>query len=398
VITTSIPNEYNQHEEESYEDWSFRLLLGKAKKEVKLSWAQIRDMLGLTCTTDHLRHQAHGMLAYASYQREAHTDATAIGEIEAKEAALRREKMRMQDQKRELNKLLREWARAEHLEETIQKAVKGMHALPVIPSAPFSVSADAEKKEAALLLSDWHYGQWSSNSCNTFNDKVFNDRIIELMNQVILYCAQHNVSTVHVFALGDLINGLIHVTTRISNTENVIDQTIHVAESLAYMLNVLSAHCEVKVYFARGNHDRVTPNKKESITGESFFDLIPWYLQARLQDNNKVEFAGNTIDSEIISADIMGSLVYGVHGHRDKVPTVVQNLSLMTKRIPDYVVMGHTHHAESNEIQGAEVIVNPSLSGTDSYAYELRRTSKPAQTLLIFTHQGLLCTYKINLS
>ena len=93
----------------------------------------------------------------------------------------------------------------------------------------------------------------------------------------------------------------------------------------------------------------------------------------------------------------MGNTIFAVHGHKDKPAGAVQNLSLLLKQFPDMVLMGHFHSTAEREIQGAEVIVNGSLCGTDDYAMSLRRTSHSTQKLLIIDHEGRQCTYNIRL-
>jgi UDP-2,3-diacylglucosamine pyrophosphatase LpxH len=399
----AIPAEYNQQPGETLNAWKYRMIFAKTKKECKLSWNEICDMLSLGCSGEYLRKIAYGIKEYADYVEEEteersdqYYNADEITEMENKEFQLRREKMRMQDQKRELNKLLREWARAEHIQREIGKAVE--NAAKQHPLKFKKRKHEFKNREAALILSDWHKGLKTINLENTFNDAVFIQRITELVEKTVEYGHDHKVKTIHVFALGDLINGLIHVTTRINNTEDVIKQSMSVAETLCNIVGTLSEEFEeVKVYFARGNHDRVTPNKKESIAGESFFDVVPWYLQARLEGIKNVELVENQKNDEIIVANIMGSKIFAVHGHNDKVSNVVQNLSLMLKEFPNYIFMGHYHHNAEDEIHGAEVIVNSSLSGTDDYAIDIRSTAKPAQKLIIFNENGRLCTYNIRL-
>ena len=93
----------------------------------------------------------------------------------------------------------------------------------------------------------------------------------------------------------------------------------------------------------------------------------------------------------------MGQTIFAAHGHKDKPATAVEHLSLLLKTFPDMVLLGHYHSAAEREIQGAEVIVNGSLCGTDDYAMSLRRTSKPSQKLLVINREGRLCTYNITL-
>ena len=67
-------------------------------------------------------------------------------------------------------------------------------------------------REGALLLSDWHKGQFTSNHWNLYNDVEFKKRIEILVSKAIAYGHVNQVRCMHVFTLGDLINGLIHVT------------------------------------------------------------------------------------------------------------------------------------------------------------------------------------------
>ena len=103
----------------------------------------------------------------------------------------------------------------------------------------------------------------------------------------------------------------------------------------------------------------------------------------------------STLDHEICVTDIMGHTVFATHGHRDNVNNVVSNLALMLKQFPDYVFMAHYHHHVEEEFHGCDVVVNPSLVGAEEHSKGIRKTSKPAQKLLIFTEEGRECTYVI---
>lgn len=403
-----IKPEYMQRPEESIQDWKFRLILGKARKQVKLNWNTIADLLGVDGSGEYLRKKAYGVLEYIEwlqekYDLEVNDDGVLetivkISELEEKRFEYEKERIRVQDQKRELRALLREWARAEKIKEDIQNAIKEMNKVDPIKFEPKPKKSNAQR-EGAVLFSDWHRGSRSNNHWNRFTDVEFNRRIKKLVEKTIIYGKEQNIRTLHVFLLGDLINGLIHVTTRIENMEHVVKSTKVVAELLAQVLAKFAEEFEeVKVYSARGNHDRVTPNKAESISKESFFDFIPWYLEARLKDIENIKIVENRYDDEIIVTKICGYNIFAVHGHRDKVSNVVSNLSQMIRIFPDYIFMGHYHHLEENEFHGTEVIVNSSLSGTDDYAKEIRKTSKPAQKFIVFDKkEGRLCTYNIRL-
>src|SRR5690606_31399855 len=141
--------------------------------------------------------------------------------------------------------------------------------------------------------------------------------------------------------------------------------------------------------------DRVASNKQEEVSSESFNDIIHWYLKTRLKEFENVEIVDNEYDDEIIVADILGHTVFGVHGHRDKLNNIVSDLTLMIKKIPKYIFSGHIHKTYENEVHGIVHVVNSSLSGVDDYSKDIRKTSIPAQKLIIFNEKGRLCTYNI---
>jgi hypothetical protein len=108
--TVALLPEYNQQNNEELLDWKYRLIFGKAKKEVKLSWDEISLLLGLCCSGEYLHKIAYGVLEYSEHLESKNLQVlssnaeTIIGELEMKRFEMEREKMRMQDQKRELNK------------------------------------------------------------------------------------------------------------------------------------------------------------------------------------------------------------------------------------------------------------------------------------------------------
>lgn len=210
----------NQYPEESYEDWFYRLALAKSKKEIQASWQEVADILHLPYGAEHFRKVAYGLLDYRKYldaKDRAELDNSVRSEFEEKELELRREKMRLQDQKREVNKLLREWARAEHIQNEIQNAICNIEPLPAMER--HAEHSGISKNEAILMLSDWHIGMMTDNAVNTFNHAILMERIEKLLERTIRHCQKHDVYRIHLFVLGDIVNGLIHITTRINNEE-----------------------------------------------------------------------------------------------------------------------------------------------------------------------------------
>lgn len=309
-------------------------------------------------------------------------------------------KRQLWDQRREYNKMLTNDARADHLVERLIEAAK---AAPLKDySKIFTFKSGKSSEEAVLCLSDWHYGQVSSNIWNEYNVDICKDRVSKLFNKVSRALQEHNIKTLHIALLGDFVNGAIHTGCRVAAEEDTCDQLMHVSEILANFINAISVCANhVNVYSTYGNHARTIQNKDDSIHSDNMERVIPWWLKQRLKDNHRV----NIIDSEyyeFIYFNVCGHNIVCTHGDLDKFKDigVVVN-SLFTKKYGktiDYTFSADKHHLEAFEQFGIESTLVGSLCGTDEYANNKRLYSQPMQTLCIFTPEdGKLCSYSIKL-
>jgi predicted phosphodiesterase len=379
--------------EETLPQYKERLVLNK--EAYGLSWNDIAqlwfDHTGERKSDDHFRKYRRKLL---NKSNKVESKQLEIDDFEDKIIQFQKEKYKIQDQKREYRNLIRQEARFEHLRDEIIKAVKEVANLkPLIWSKPHPIHG---AKEAVVLFSDWHYGIVSDNYFNKFNPEIFRERVQKLVHKTIEYGKLHQIKTLHCFNLGDLLSGILHVSVRVQNSEDIISQVKVVSEVLSEVLAKLASEFEeVKFYSVRGNHDRVTPNKADALSKESFADIIPWFIEARTSHISNLKVMPNTYDDEMIVADVCGHKVIGVHGHKDRVHEVAQNLTVMLKMIPATICLGHYHHNWEKEFNGIDVVVNPSLSGTDEYARDIRKVSKPAQKMLVYDETGQIATYKI---
>ena len=309
-------------------------------------------------------------------------------------------KKQLSDQRREYNKMLVSDARADNLAE---KLVEAANIVPLKNySNMFTFKNNASCEEALLALSDWHYGQVSSNIWNEYNTEVCLQRVSKLFDKVSSALIEHNVNTLHVVLLGDFVNGSIHTGCRVAAEESTCEQLMHVSEILANFINSLSVCVgKVNIYSTYGNHARTIQNKNDSIHSDNMERVIPWWLKQRLLNNDKVD----VIDSEFyefIYFNVCGYNVVCSHGDLDQFKSFgVTVNSLFSKKYGktiDYTFSGDKHHLEAFEQLGVESTLVGSLCGTDEYANNKRLYSYPMQTLCIFNpDDGKLCTYNIKL-
>jgi len=365
-------------------DWEYlyKKYKFKSKEAARSKWKNYRKKNGLLPRVENVK------------SKEIENKLTIL---ELKEIDLKKEKIKVRDQKREFDNLIRQMARFEYIKEFIEEVANNISKEKFINWK--KPNYKPSKKEGVLLISDWHSELTVDNFLNKFNQKEFKRRVDRLVAKTIEYGKFHNIKTLHLVNLNDLLSGNIHINARIMNNEDIITQTMYICEILGEMLYEFANEFDSICYYdVLDNHSRVTADKNESIPKESFARFIPFYLKQRVKEMDNIKIFDNVLDDDISVFSVCGYNCFAVHGHKDNVSNVVQNLSLMIKEFPDYVFMSHWHHSIEDEIHSVEVIVNPSLLGVDTYSKDLRKTSKPAQKLLIFTpDDGRECTYSIRL-
>lgn len=316
------------------------------------------------------------------------------------EAKIENEKMKIQfqDQRREYRKHIRESGRFDHLVSELTKSVEVLNKEKPLFNTHKQKIKILEDNEAILMTSDWHIGANFKNYFAEYSIDIAKKRIKELTEKTVEYCLANNVSTLHIELLGDSLDGSIHTSTRIESEEDVISELMIYCEVLSEMINELSIFIPyIKVHSVIGNHTRITPNKKESITKENFERLVPFYLKARLISVYNVEIVDSSVDDTIDVYEVKGQTIFCVHGDLDSPQNAVGKLSAMLKVFPDEVHMGHYHKHFEIDNYDMETVLNGSLKGTDNYAKEKRLSGSPMQKLMIYNEDGKLCTYKIKL-
>lgn len=321
-------------------------------------------------------------------------------EIEEQINELFKVKKQVQDQRRELRNLLTPDARFDNLTEKLIESAN--HLCEIKPLVFEDCALNMTNSEAVIAWADWHYGMVTDNIWNQYNTDICRQRVADFVSKAIKHIQLHGVKTLHIMLLGDAAHGSIHTGCRVASEEDACDQLMQSSEIMAEAINELSSYVsEVNVYATYGNHLRTVQNKNDSIHSDNMEKIIPWWLEQRLQNNNRV----NIIKSEyyeFIYLNVCGYNIVGAHGDLEKFKQFGLTVNtLFTKKYGktiDYTVSADKHHIEEFETMGIESILVRSLCGTDENANNHRLYSEPGQTLMIFTPEdGRECTYNIKL-
>lgn len=375
------------------------LMLGKLNRENSDSWEDISKATGLNFAPDHLRKMSYGVKLYDEYLEEEgrkNRQGKDAQDIEEKLLDLKKTRKQIQDERTLVNKKIRALARVEDFINIMRDELELL-----AYEKPLEITKVIDNKESentgVLLLSDIHYGLGIDSPINAYDPDIAKERMNYVVNEVVKYCNLHKINHLYIYELGDTISGHIHNNLRLENRINVTNQVIGASEMISITLFELAKKInKITFTMVEGNHDRLLPKKDDNLNEDSFSALVQELIIQRTKNISNLTIIP-AIGKTFSLIDIKGFTCVGVHGDKDKPQGVIEGLTALTGKVPDYVFMGHFHNANEFTVNQSEVLVNGSFSGTDEYAYNIRKNSKPIQKFLVFNEDGRLCTYNINL-
>ena len=251
-----------------------------------------------------------------------------------------------------------------------------------------------------VILSDFHIGANYDSFTGKYNSDIARDRLQKLLEEVIKIQKRHNSENCYISLNGDLINGSIHKTIQITNSENVIEQ-IKIATELVcgFAYEVSKVFSKVFISSVVGNHSRID-KKEDALHDERLDDLILWGTELCLNGVDNIHILKRNIDCGIADINIRGKTYISVHGDNDGFnKSGVSNLCMMLGFLPYGILYGHLHHCSVDEISGVKMIRGGCLGGTgDDYTLEKRMTGRASQMVCVCDKDGIVCYYPVELS
>ena len=394
-ILRRLPNE-------SETSMIWRLGCAKQSGEIDITWTDLATIMNAEFRPDEPYQES----AYRKQFSVANTffesvfskqigGDTYIEQMREERQELYKVKTQVRDERNELNRKLREQARASTLLEMVKDIMsKECKPFGYAPS-PIVVG----KKDMIVQLTDLHTGLEINNFLNKFNEEILNLRVSKYLDEIFDIQKQHNCQECHVVLGGDLISGLIHTSLRIENSLNTIEQVKAVSVLVGNFINQLkSVFSAVHVYSVAGNHSRMSPKKDDQLSGEELDALVPFYVDLMFANNANVTVHESEMGNGIASLSPRGHLWYAVHGDKDTVDSVAGRLTLLTGKKPRGILMGHRHENAVVTKHGIKICQGGCVNGTDSYALEHRLSGTPEQLVIITSdRKPIECVYDVQL-
>lgn len=392
---------------ENEEQFIWRLGRAKESGELDMDWNQIASLVNAEFREDDSEYRDESAYrkpfqqAKRFYEAGVFKDLTSeayLKVIQEEQRQLKIEKQKLSDERVDYQRSLREEARKESFLTLIEKAI-AKHVEPF----DYKPSQKCYNDESMIIcLSDLHAGIECENYWNTFNINVLRERLHRYIDEIKAIQGIHDCKHCDLVLGGDNISGIIHANLRLQNNEDVVEQLKTVATYIGEFVYALKDSFEsLRVHSVSGNHSRISPDKEEHLKGEELDALIPFILNIQFKNNPEVTicedgYIDNTINSFTTPG---GKLFYVVHGDKDSPKSVVKDLTLMTGRKPDGIIMSHRHHNAYDTQYKVKIIQVGCVVGTDDHCVDLRISGEPEQCVIISDkNRAVRCLYDVGLA
>lgn len=329
------------------------------------------------------------------------SDKEILNEIEMKKLELEEERKKKQTISIEYNKILREKSRNDLLFEELQKSIKRV----TVPEFKPIIKENNNKKEGLVVLADEHFGKIFTSLNNDYSEDIFQQRMNQIIEEILDVCKEQKLDHIHILNLGDNIEGMcLRISQLMSLQMGMTDMVIRYARYMVNFLNELSKYIKITYHHScTGNHSQIRPlgTKADMFPKENMERVIFMYIKDMLSENNRVKIP--EYEDGTIKFDIYGYNIFGKHKIRS-VGKAIQNLSMQHRTFIDYLYLGHLHHKMNKTVMNGvsnncEIIIAPSIMGSDEYSDDLLTGSKAGIIFDIFQEgKGRRITYDIILN
>lgn len=312
-----------------------------------------------------------------------------------------KELKKVQTEKLEYNKWLREEARDELITQKICDAITTLPLLDI----PEHIVPTHNTKAYALVYGDEHFGVefelkgLFENVINAYNPEIFEERMWDLFNQTIEIVQKENIDTLNVFSMGDYMDGILRTSQLMKLRYGVVDGTIKYADFISNWLNELTKYVRVKYQSTNGNHSelRMLGQPKGTFTEDNMGKVVSEFIKTRLQNNPNFTYIENP--TGYIYAQLATHTILGVHGEVKNMENAIKEFSSIYGVPIQYLLAGHLHHNKVEEVGVNQEVINVgSIIGVDNYSLSLRKTSNASAKLLVFEQiKGKVCEYTLKL-
>ena len=253
-------------------------------------------------------------------------------------------------------------------------------------------SCVTDDKEHVLCFADLHIGAKFVSINNSYSMQEAKNRFEKALAYCRDYVSKNNVRKLTVLSLGDEVQGMLRISDLKLNEKCVVDAFVFAERLIANFLNELSKYCYVDykmVIYSNHNQNRYLGTKASELAGEDMGKVLYGYLTDVLALNDRITVYAND-EADYTEFKIFDFNFIMLHGHQiNNIQNAIKDLSNTHHKFYDYVILGHTHSLKEypggeGQHHNMEVLVAPSVCGSDPYADKLQVGSKAGMVIFEF--------------
>ena len=314
-----------------------------------------------------------------------------IKQIKNAKEEIEKEKIKLRQEKLELNELYRYGARSELFEERIVRAIDNLE--PLIYSIPKDIKIPKVNSTGLLCISDFHAG--SEYEIKGFYNEIVNKYNYDIMQTRMWYLLRQMENddiaydNLVVALCGDFFENILRPSSLMKLKEPVLDTVIKFSEFIANWIVEVQKQfmIPINIVTVGGNHDvQRLLGSKPMFEDENLAKLFVHILQLRLKDCEDVYIDDYT---DVAIKDIRKTNIMFVHGGDNDLEKTMDYFEHLYNIGVDEIIAGHYHSPSSKTVGIAEVGDRTvtrigSICGIDPYAKKLRVGARPSAYFALY--------------
>lgn len=339
----------------------------------------------------------------------------------ANQADLEKEKIYLAEQRRELDRKIKQHEKGEvQLEMLVQRMEEAIDVVrPRYDATAFKPSGKKRTaQELVLLFSDTHAAEVvtleGTRGINEYNWSIMLERMDKIRTAILSHKEHfgYEVSKLNVFMLGDMLSGQIHEELMVTNDRTLSEATVQFArDTISWLEELAKEFPAIHVAGVPGNHPRFAKKTQAKLIHNNAdfiaYKVMEIFLEKHPQFTFDISTGGYSVQH--IAGKWRALLMHG-DGIRSTMPgvpwggvirrvTTLEAQFAQARQPLDFVFMGHFHTANSLDGIHARTFVNGSTKGVDEYGLQAFGSGRPAEQTLLSFHpkRGWTGQHQLNL-
>lgn len=309
-------------------------------------------------------------------------------ELETQKRELAKERIKLQTEKLEYSRWIREEARDELFEEKVIESIKQYSSISNLPK---DIPIIHNKRCGLLNIADCHFGKefkiygLFDEVINEYSPEIFYSRMEQIYNETVEQIEKEHLNVLHIFNLGDHVEGFIRNSQLWSLRWGVIDSATIFGNYMGDWLKKLSSKINIIYHQTDGNHDelRLLDGKKGQHLCESAGKIVKNSIVLKNENNPNFTFVENK--TGLIFTNIAGFNIMGIHGEVSNLPQAIKDYSDIYDVKISYLIAGHKHHSEFKNCGVKKGCIGVgSLVGSDDFSMTIRKSADATASFVIF--------------